>query len=249
MLEQGPSKNTNLQEWDKIWSMNKDVIDPVAPRYTAIVKSTACQLIIENGPEDIDTQSHPLHPKNAAVGTKAVVYSKDLLIEKDDATALVEGEKIVLMKWGIVTIVKKEVNGEGEIRIRGTVDTADKDFKKKKVLTWISANPATCVEVTLVELDHLIKKKKLEEKDEIKDWANPNSKIEYSAIGEGCMRNLQKGDIIQLERRGYFYVDTIALGEKKIRLNFIPDGKTTRMSTISHVLDAKLGTKGEGAGA
>ena len=50
MLEQGPSKNTNLQEWDKIWALNKDVIDPIAPRYTAIVEKSACKLTIENGP-------------------------------------------------------------------------------------------------------------------------------------------------------------------------------------------------------
>jgi len=54
MLEQGPSKNTNLQEWDKIWAMNKDVVDPVAPRYTAIGKSTAVKLIVENGPEFVE---------------------------------------------------------------------------------------------------------------------------------------------------------------------------------------------------
>jgi len=39
MLDQGPSKNTNLMEWDKIWAINKDIIDPITPRYTAIVKS------------------------------------------------------------------------------------------------------------------------------------------------------------------------------------------------------------------
>lgn len=27
MLEQGPSKNTNLMEWDKIWASNKKNID------------------------------------------------------------------------------------------------------------------------------------------------------------------------------------------------------------------------------
>ena len=38
MLEQGPSKNTNLMQWDKLWAYNKDVIDPVAARYTVITK-------------------------------------------------------------------------------------------------------------------------------------------------------------------------------------------------------------------
>jgi len=40
MLDQGPSKNTNLQEWDKIWAINKDILDPVSHRYFGIVEST-----------------------------------------------------------------------------------------------------------------------------------------------------------------------------------------------------------------
>jgi hypothetical protein len=28
-----------LQEWDKIWTINKRIIDPVAPRHTAIVSA------------------------------------------------------------------------------------------------------------------------------------------------------------------------------------------------------------------
>ena len=57
MLEQGPSKNTNLMEWDKIWALNKQVIDPVAPRYTAIVKETAVKLVVENGPDVPEARS------------------------------------------------------------------------------------------------------------------------------------------------------------------------------------------------
>ena len=34
MISQGVSKNTTLQEWDKIWAINRRVIDPVAPRHT-----------------------------------------------------------------------------------------------------------------------------------------------------------------------------------------------------------------------
>jgi glutamyl-tRNA synthetase len=51
MLEQGPSRNTNLMEWDKLWSNNKAIIDPVTARYSAINKDGACRLTIENGPE------------------------------------------------------------------------------------------------------------------------------------------------------------------------------------------------------
>ena len=36
MLSQGPSQNQVLLEWDSIWTINKKIIDPVAPRFTAI---------------------------------------------------------------------------------------------------------------------------------------------------------------------------------------------------------------------
>jgi glutamyl-tRNA synthetase len=61
MMEQGPSKNTNMMEWDKLWAYNKDAIDPTAPRFTAIVKETASKLILSNGPEKIYVETHPLH--------------------------------------------------------------------------------------------------------------------------------------------------------------------------------------------
>jgi len=48
----------------------------------------------------------------------------------------------------------------------------------------------------LVEFDHLITKKKLEEEDDVKDFVNAKSKVEYGAVGEGAMRTLQKGDIV-----------------------------------------------------
>ena len=52
MLEQGPSKNTNLMEWDKLWAYNKDAIDSYAARYTAIVKETTAKLHLTNGPKE-----------------------------------------------------------------------------------------------------------------------------------------------------------------------------------------------------
>lgn len=247
MLDQGPSKNTNLMEWDKIWAINKDIIDPITPRYTAIVKSQACKLFIENGPEKVEAQSHPLHPKHPSVGSKSVIYGNQVLIEKDDASAIAEGEKVTLMKWGNVTITKKEQEGES-INLYGKIDLADKDFKKTKKITWVTNDKDTTVEFTLVELDHIITKKKIDEKESVQDCVNHNSKIEYTAIGEGSLRNLQKGHFIQLERRGFFYVDEVAFADRKLRLNFIPDGKTKSMSAISHKLDAKESAKGKGQG-
>lgn len=39
ILMQGASKNTILLEWDKLWAINKQIIDPLSPRYVALNRS------------------------------------------------------------------------------------------------------------------------------------------------------------------------------------------------------------------
>jgi len=106
-------------EWDKLWAMNKSIIDPIAPRYTAIVKSTAAKVILENVEEEIQAKSVPLHPKNEAVGSKALIFGKSAWIEKDDADTISEGEKIALRNYGKVLVTKKEVDANGVTTIYG----------------------------------------------------------------------------------------------------------------------------------
>mmetsp|Transcript_4806 Transcript_4806/g.12100 ORF Transcript_4806/g.12100 Transcript_4806/m.12100 type:complete len:98 (-) Transcript_4806:274-567(-) len=83
---------------------------------------------------------------------------------------------------------------------------------------------AIVILITCRYYEHIITKKKLEEGDNIEDLVTPNSKREVTAIGCPNCRNLQKGEIIQLERKGYFIVDRPFLNAKSpIVLNSIPD--------------------------
>ena len=137
MLEQGPSKNVNLQEWDKIWAINKRIIDPISPRFTAIAKEKIAHLFLVNGPAEVTLVTVPLHQQNASLGNKVIYHSKKLLLEQEDAATLVVGEKITLMKWGnakILSIVAKE---DG-LHLEAENLEDDKDFKSTKKLNWIS---------------------------------------------------------------------------------------------------------------
>jgi glutamyl-tRNA synthetase len=116
------------------------------------------------------------------------------------------------MKWGNATVSSVETI-DGQLVLHANVDTEDKDYKKTKKITWIAADTQSNLEITLVELDHLITKKKVGDDETVADIVNRNSRIAYNAIAEGTIRAAKQGDKIQLERRGYFYVDKVAKGD------------------------------------
>lgn len=248
MLEQGPSRNTVNMEWDKIWAVNKQILDPLVPRYTCIAKASSIKLTIENGPETPEARTQQLHPKFASVGHKAVMYGKNLIIERDDAKDLQVGKKFTLMKWGNATVTRRVENGDS-FELFATVDEADKDFKGTAKLTWICNDPATTVEVCMREFDHLITKAKVEETDNIEEIFNRDSKFEDMGVAEGVVQTLPKGSYFQFERRGFYYVDNVALVNTQMVVNFVPDGKTKGMSMLSHQVDASETAKGKEGGA
>lgn len=84
----------------------------------------------------------------------------------------------------------------------------------------------------------------MEEDTKIEDVVNQNSRFETKALAELEINSIKKGEIIQLERRGYFIVDKLASESDMITLHFIPDGKTKSMSVVANKVDAKTTSKG-----
>lgn len=64
------------QEWDKIWTVNKRLIDPVAPRHTAVTAAGRVPLTLSDGPEVEEVLVLPRHKKNLELGNKVSVRSK-----------------------------------------------------------------------------------------------------------------------------------------------------------------------------
>jgi len=136
------------------------------------------------------------------------------------------------MDWGNAIIRSKESNPDGKI-ISLTMDlNLEGDFRKtKKKITWLAQPTADqlLASVALVDFDYLITKKKLEENDDVKDFVTPVTEFKEFAYGDANVLALNKGDIIQFERKGYYIYD----GEKDgIREFFkIPDGKAAGIAS------------------
>lgn len=85
MLEQGPSKRANLMEWEKLWAINKRIIDPICPRFSAVSVEKACKLFITNGPTEPEAVTVDQNKLNKALGSRPLWRTSNVLIEYDDA--------------------------------------------------------------------------------------------------------------------------------------------------------------------
>uniref|UniRef100_A0A8C8BA69 Bifunctional glutamate/proline--tRNA ligase n=1 Tax=Otus sunia TaxID=257818 RepID=A0A8C8BA69_9STRI len=242
---QGSSRSVVNMEWDKIWSFNKKlraickkVIDPVAPRYTALLKDAVVPVNIPEAQEEMKEVAK--HPKNADVGLKPVWYGSRVLIEGADAETLTEGEVVTFINWGNIIISKLNRNSNGKIvSIDAKLNLENKDFKKTTKITWLAETPrAPLIPTVCVNYEHLITKPVLGKDEDFKQYINQNSKQEELMLGDPCLRDLKKGDIIQLQRRGFFICDQpyepvspYSCKDAPCILIYIPDGHTKEMPT------------------
>ncbi|KAM9297361.1 bifunctional glutamate/proline--tRNA ligase isoform 2-T2 [Morus bassanus] len=235
---QGSSRSVVNMEWDKIWSFNKKVIDPVAPRYTALQKDAVVPVNIPEAQEEMKEVAK--HPKNADVGLKPVWYGSRVLIEGADAETLTEGEVVTFINWGNIIITKLNRNSSGKIAsIDAKLNLENKDFKKTTKITWLAETPrAPLIPTVCVNYEHLITKPVLGKDEDFKQYINLNSKQEELMLGDPCLKDLKKGDIIQLQRRGFFICDQpyepvspYSCKDAPCILIYIPDGHTKEMPT------------------
>uniref|UniRef100_A0AAY4AGD4 Bifunctional glutamate/proline--tRNA ligase n=1 Tax=Denticeps clupeoides TaxID=299321 RepID=A0AAY4AGD4_9TELE len=235
---QGGSRSVVNMEWDKIWAFNKKVIDPVAPRYTALLQSQVVPISIPGAKEDMKEAAR--HPKNADVGMKQVWYGPKVFVEGADAETFTEGETVTFINWGNIIITKIHRDASGSVTsLDGRLNLENTDYKKTTKITWLTdTSKAPFIPTVCVNYQHLITKPVLGKDDDFKQYINQRSKIEEKMLGDPCLRDLKKGDIIQLQRRGFYICDQPyepisphSCKESPCVLLYIPDGHTKEMPT------------------
>ncbi|XP_004613070.2 bifunctional glutamate/proline--tRNA ligase isoform X2 [Sorex araneus] len=235
---QGSSRSVVNMEWDKIWAFNKKVIDPVAPRFVALLKREVVPVNIPEAREEMKEVAK--HPKNPDVGLKPVWYSPRVFIEGADADTLSEGEMVTFINWGNINITKVHKSADGKIvSLDAKLNLENKDYKKTTKITWLAdSTRAPPVPAVCVTYEHLITKPVLGKDEDFKQYINRNTKHEELMLGDPCLKDLRKGDIIQLQRRGFFICDQpyepvspYSCKEAPCVLIYIPDGHTKEMPT------------------
>ena len=208
---QGGSRSVVQMEWDKIWAFNKKVIDPIAPRYTALTEKNLVPLVLSGIDRD-EIKNQPAHPKNADVGTKEVAYSKSILIEQQDAMLLKENESVTLINWGncVIETIKKTNSGDKVESMTARLNLSDTNFKATKCkLTWLPQKHSTVANIPVISrtYSHIISKPVLGKDEDFKQFVNRDSLSEETLIGDHNLAEVAKGSIIQIQRKGFHICD------------------------------------------
>lgn len=169
---------------DKIWAFNKKVIDPIAPRYTAL---TLNKTVVVNvaGVEKAEAVQVAAHPKNPDVGQKTIWIGPRILIDYEDAEVIKEGENVTFINWGNLLIKKVHRDGCKKITsIDAVTNLENKDYKKTLKLTWLyeGNSPDDFPPTVCVHFEHIISKPVLAKDEDFKQYIGHETRVRLSVI-------------------------------------------------------------------
>ena len=152
---QGTSIKMTNMSMNKLWAINKKIIDPIIPRYSALKESFT--LHIDNYYQHFNSNKKEITKK----GFKRFIdLGNNIIIDKDDVKDIKHGDEITLMDFGNV---KCHTINENCI-ISSFVPNGD--YKNTKKLNWL-VDTSNNIKIRIDSYNNLLTIKKL---DKNKDW-------------------------------------------------------------------------------
>ncbi|MCP9260701.1 Bifunctional glutamate/proline--tRNA ligase [Dirofilaria immitis] len=154
------------------------------------------------------------------------------MVEEIDAREMKIGDSVTLINWGNIKICDILKVGDKITGIKAKLDLENKDYKKTLKVTWIADTKlGPQIPVKIVEYSHIISKAVIGKEEDWKQFVNYDSMKFLDFIGESAMKDIRKGDIVQLQRKGYYICDSPYVSKSEysgfkvpIILILIPDG-------------------------
>ena len=228
----GMNRRDTTAEIDLFEFYIREHLNEVAPRVMGVIDPL--KVVIENYPEGAEeTFEAMVNPEDPDAGTRAVPFSREVYIEREDFMEdpprkfyrLAPGREVRLRAACYITcreVVKDEAGRVVELRCtwdpesRGGT-TPDKR-RVRSTLHWVSANHAIEAEVRL--FDHLFLAENPAKTTDGQGFTanlNPDSlEVRPACYVEPSMKGAQVGQVVQFERLGYFCVDADSSAEKLV---------------------------------
>lgn len=185
VLSFGISKVESEPTLEALFIENKKIIEPVSPHYFFVSSPKKVKVInAENEKVTIN-----LHPSNKELGTKTYEVKDEFFIDCSDFNSFKKEEIFRLKDLYNLKIIEK--NDEELI-----CEYVGKDLiPQTKKIQWVSS--LNLIDAIIYDFDVLLKDGKF----------NEDSLIEIKGYCEKECENLNEGDIIQFERKGFYKLD------------------------------------------
>lgn len=220
----GVAKRDNLIDVALLESCVRDDLNKTTNRVMAVLDPV--KVVISNYPEGqtemVETENNP-EDKNA--GTREMVFSRELYIERDDfmedaprkffrltigkevrlkSAYIIEAQEVVKDAHGTIT----EIHCTYDPKSRSGSGTPESQRKVKGTLHWVSASHHISAQVNQYDRLFSVEDPEADEEKEFVEFLNPDSlEILPDCKLELTLQDAKSGERYQFQRIGYFCVD------------------------------------------
>ncbi len=220
----GVAKNDSVVDIALLEFCIREVLNKTAPRVMGVLDPLKVTLI--NYPEDqVETVECLNNPEDEGVGTRLVPFCRELYIDRDDFREdpppkyyrLAPGREVRLRYGYFIKCEEVVKNEKGEVvELRCTYDPntrggfAPDGRKVKATIHWVSARHALDAEARLYDRLFTVPNPLGEDEEgDFLKYLNPDSlKVLTYCKVEPSLGEAKPGDRFQLEREGYFCLDS-----------------------------------------
>lgn len=125
-------------------------------------------------------------------------------------------QKHNINEYHIFSSIYRNPNSKKIEEVHAITDLENTDFKSTVKVTWLPKVDSSesdnilpvLIPVVCVYFEHLISKPVLAKDEDFKQYLTENSRWELQMLGDSELKDLIKGEVIQLQRRGYFICDS-----------------------------------------
>ncbi len=221
----GIGKSDSVIDLSVLEDCVREDLDQTAPRAMGVLRPL--KVTLTNYPEGQSEEfTAASHPKDPAMGTRAIPFSRDLYVDRDDFMddppskffRLGPGREVRLRYGYIIRcdeVIKDRASGEViELRCSYDPETGGGALpegrkKVKGIIHWVSAAHAVPVEVRLYDRLLRVADPSAEKGRDYREFLNDASlEVLSQALVEPSLVEAAPGAAFQFERLGYFCVDS-----------------------------------------